>query len=212
MAAIINPRGSVRINLGSVVFWPVLFLLSFAVAAGAGIYVVWATVEQEGSSGPGFVALVVGGLVAFGSWKIWRGGTPHLLIDVPAGMIHFRGYKPGSCRLAELDPQIEAYKDVARVTTTMYRVLGRGLDNAVLKRTPYEDIAKRFLAQLNDYRDDAAIREILAATGLSEGAFRDPDAQRRMRECVPDEARRKQALTRLAQDRDSEIRARALAA
>jgi hypothetical protein len=39
--------------------------------------------------------------------------------------------------------------------------------------------------------------------------FRDPDVPRRLRESVPDDARRTQALARLARDHDPEIAARA---
>jgi len=104
--------GTVRIDLESVAFALIMFVIGAAAVSGGGMVTAWAV--SAGAGGPslaaGAIAMLVGTPMALLGFRRWRLGPKHVLVEPAAGKIELvLGDKRSSCALAELKATVEKY-------------------------------------------------------------------------------------------------------
>lgn len=205
--------GSVRINLESRLFVPVLFGLSMLATLGGAILVVWQASAGQ-SLAAGMIPLVIGAPLAFLTWQSLKGGADHLRIDLARGTIdHVSGDQVTSSPLDALGPlTITTYRrNSSRHNPEWHRLEAAGLPKIILKEWLDPVPVARLRDQLERAIAQSAVRRVLASAPIEDGAFRAaPDLVAQLGSSVRDPARLRDALRALARDRDRAISRRAV--
>ncbi len=209
----VSRRGVVRINLESVVFAPIMFVISLVATFTAALLLAW-EISSGRWSNAALLGVGLGAFLCYASWHAWRRGASHLLVDVPGGVVYaISNGKPWTCGLDKLGPlQFEAYrKPVRRFHLDRYRLRVPGFDNGILIDDFDEKKVREFQTTLEGLMAVSSVRKLLQTRTADMGAFRSGlDVHEEVRRLVPEPHRLRVALIALANDVDPDIRTRAL--
>lgn len=209
-------HGVVRIDLASRLVAPIMLLIFLGVVAFGVVAVTWG-IQGMDAFIPGLFALVFGSLLSFAALLSVISGVPHMLVDVPAGVVHHvYDAQRTSVPLAELGPlAVHVRRGDYRPgqTPVYYRLEAAGLPKIVLVEYTSRSPAEKLRDRLDTLIAASAARRVLAATdAVDDAAYREPpDIALQLSNAIPDDAVRDRALAALGRDYDAAIRDKARA-